>query len=320
MIPMIELLASLLVLAAAVALDLAAGDPPNKAHPTAWLGRLIDSVAPKLKHRSAGIERVNGAVFAVAVVALAALSAYYLLHYVGEFFGLFVLVPLSVLMLKSTIAIRSMERHARAVMNALAMNDMDAARTNLSKIVGRDTSNLDGQHILSATIESVSESTVDGITAPIFHYALFGLPGAFAYRAINTLDSMIGYKDEYHKHIGFLSARLDTVANYIPARITAFLMVIAARMVGADWRNSARILQRDKQRTPSLNAGWPISTVAGALRVRLEKVGYYSLGESYEHLTLEHCEKTITIMKITTILFSLVFAVPAIILLALLGW
>lgn len=314
-------MASLMILGAAVALDLTVGDPPNRMHPTAWMGRLIGSAVPRLKHRSARTERIRGAIFAISIVALATLSGYFLLHHVGELFGLLALIPLSVLMLKSTIAIRSMEDHARAVMNALAMNDLPAARRDLARIVGRDTSSLDEQHILSATIESVGESTVDGITAPIFHYALFGVPGALAYRAINTLDSMIGYRDEYHRNIGLFSARLDTIANYIPARITAFLMVIAARMVGADWRNSMRILRRDKQKTPSQNAGWPISTIAGALRIRLEKVGYYSLGEGYEHLTLQHCEKAITIMRITALLFSLVFVVPALALLALLlGW
>lgn len=317
---MFDLSISLLILGAAIALDLAIGEPPNRAHPTAWIGRLIGSAVPRLKHPLARTERIRGAIFAIAVVTLVVLSAYYLLQMVGELLGWLALAVLSALMLKSTIAIRSMEVHARAVMRAIAGRDISAARRNLAKIVGRDTSHLDEQHILSAMIESISESTVDGITAPMFHYALFGIPGALAYRAINTLDSMIGYKDQYHRNIGFFSARMDTIANFIPARISAFLMVIAARMVGADWRNSMRILQRDKQKTPSLNAGWPISSVAGALRVRLEKVGYYSLGENYEHLTLQHCEKALTMMKINALLFGLIFVVPAIVLLSLLGW
>lgn len=319
---MLDLSTTLLILGAAVALDLAMGEPPKRAHPTVWMGRLIGWVVPRLRHPSSPrTERVRGAVFAIALITLVFISAHYLLQAVGEVLGWLALAVLGVLMLKSTIAIRSMEVHARAVMRAVAGGDLPEARRNLARIVGRETSHLDEQHILSATVESVSESTVDGVTAPLFHYALFGLPGALAYRAINTLDSMIGYRDEYHGNIGLFSARLDTLANYIPARITAFLMVIAARMTGADWRNSMRILQRDKQKTPSLNAGWPISSVAGALRVRLEKVGYYSLGEGYEHLTLQHCEKAIRIMKITTLLFGLVFVVPAIALLSLLpGW
>ena len=317
---MIDLATTLLILGAALALDFAVGDPPNRLHSTAWIGRLIGAITPHLKHRSASVERFKGAIAAVAIVALAALSAYFLLYLVQEFFGLLALVVISVLILKSTIAIKSMENHARAVMNAIAKNELSAARANLARIVGRDTSQLDEQHILSATIESVGESTVDGITSPIFHYALFGIPGAFAYRAINTLDSMIGYKDEYHRNIGWFSAKLDTIANYIPARITAFLMVIAARMIGADWKNSMYMMRKDRYKTPSLNAGWTMATIAGALRVRLEKIGYYSLGEGYEHLTLQHCETAISLMKITALLFCMVFALPAIVLLAVFGW
>ncbi len=317
---MIDLAATLLILGAALALDRVAGDPPNRWHPTAWIGRLIGAITPSLKHGSASVERLKGTIFALTIVALAALSVYYLLYFIQEFFGLLALVAISVLMLKSTLAIRSMENHARAVMNAVANNELTVARVNLAEIVGRDTSHLDEQHILSATIESVGESTVDGITSPIFYYSLFGIPGAFAYRAINTLDSMIGYRDEYYRNIGWFSAKLDTIANYIPARITAFLMVIAARMIGADWKNSMYIMLRDKHKTPSMNAGWPMSTIAGALRVRLEKIGYYSLGESYEHLTPHHCETALSLMKITALLFCMIFALPAVVLLAVFGW
>jgi len=317
---LIDLAATLLILGAALMLDFSVGDPPNRLHPTAWIGRIIGAITPSLKHGSADVERFKGTIFALSIVALAALSVYYFLYFVQEFFGLLALVAISVLMLKSTIAIRSMENHARAVMNAVANNELPIARVNLAKIVGRDTSHLGEQHILSATIESVGESTVDGITSPIFYYTLFGIPGAFAYRAINTLDSMIGYRDEYHRNIGWFSAKLDTIANYIPARITAFLMVIAARMIGADWKNSMYTMLRDKHKTPSMNAGWPISTIAGALRVRLEKIGYYSLGESYEHLTLHHCETAISLMKITVLLFCMIFALPAVVLIALFGW
>lgn len=315
---MIELEITLLVLAGAVALDLVVGDP-RRVHPTVWIGRLITVLMPRLKHASAGVERARGTVVAIGTVALAAASAYYLIHSL-QLLGIIALVVGSVLVLKSSIAIRSMENHARTVMDALAAHDIAGARSSLAKIVGRDTSQLDEQHIISATIESVGESTVDGITAPLFYYALFGVPGAFAYRTINTLDSMLGYKDAYHRHIGLFSAKLDTVANYIPARITAMLMVVAASMIGADWKNSLQVMLRDKRKTPSVNSGWPMSSVAGALRVRLEKTGYYSLGEGYEHLTLQHCGKAISMMKITTLLFIAAFTIPAITLLSLLGW
>ncbi|MEM2759323.1 MAG: cobalamin biosynthesis protein [Nitrososphaerales archaeon] len=308
---------TLLILGAAVALDFIVSDPPNRLHPTAWVGRLIGAITPKLKGSSANVEKVKGTIFAVIVVSFITLSTFYFLQLIEFFLGMAALVIASIIMLKSTIAIRGMEVHARSVMDALANNDLATARAKLANIVGRETSNLDEQHILSATIESIGESTVDGITSPIFYYALFGIPGAFAYRTINTLDSMIGYRDVYHRDIGWFSAHLDTIANYIPARVTALLMIPASKMVGADWKNSLYIMSRDKHNTPSLNGGWAMAAIAGALRVRLEKIGYYSLGEAHEQLTLLHCIKAISIMKMTTILFCIAVALPAIILISL---
>ena len=171
-----------------------------------------------------------------------------------------------------------MEDSAGAIVDALERHDMNSARYNLSMIVRRETKNLDEQHVLSGTIECISESTVDGIISPLFFYSFFGPAGAFIYRVINTLDSMVGYFDNYYKDIGQMSARLDTVANYLPARITALLMVMSASIIGADWKNSMQILQRDHNKTLSPNAGYPMATMAGALRIKLEKIGHYSLG------------------------------------------
>jgi adenosylcobinamide-phosphate synthase len=131
---------------------------------------------------------------------------------------------------------------------------------------------------------------------------------------------MIGYKDEFFANIGWMSARLDTLANYIPARLTALLMVISARMIGADWTNSLRMLQRDHTKTFSPNAGYPMATMAGALRIRLEKIGHYSLGDGQEPASLEKCRAAIAIMKLTTLLFCALVSVPVISILYFAGW
>jgi adenosylcobinamide-phosphate synthase len=226
----------------------------------------------------------------------------------------------SALILKITIAVRGMEKHSRRIMDCLESGDLDGARRNLAMIVRRRTDDLDEKHVLSATIECIGESTVDGITAPVFYYSLLGPGGALAYRTVNTLDSMVGYNDEYYKDIGWMSARLDMAANYVPARITAFLMVVSARMLGADWKKSLHTLQRDHGNTSSPNAGYPMATMAGALRIRLEKIGHYALGDEEEQATLEKCRTAISIMKLTTLLFCLMVSVPAIALLYLAGW
>src|ERR671931_2351013 len=243
------MLALLAALAAGVGVDWLFGDPPNKYHPVAWLGRLVGYCVPQLK---GGAEKARGAAFAILLVIAVALGVNFLVFASMYLAGIVTLAVASAIILKITIAVRGMERHSKAIMSCLEASDLTGARQNLSMIVRRRTDDLDEQHILSAMIECVSESTVDGITGPIFYYSLFGPAGAFAYRAINTLDSMAGYKDDYFKDVGWMSARLDAVANYIPARITAFLMVVSAKMLGADWKKSLQILHRDHGKTSSL--------------------------------------------------------------------
>jgi adenosylcobinamide-phosphate synthase len=304
-------------LAGGIVIDWLFGDPPNKYHPVAWLGQLIGFFLPRLK---GGAEKAKGTIFVISLVITVALTVHFLVFSSRYLAGLVELVVVSAIILKITIAMKGMEMHVRAIINCLEACDLEATRHNLSMIVRRKTDDLDEQHILSATIECISESTVDGITGPIFYFSLFGPAGALAYRIINTLDSMVGYKDEYFKDIGWMSARLDTVANYIPARITAFLMVVSAKILGADWKNSLNILQRDHDKTFSPNAGYPMATMAGALRVRLEKIGQYTLGDDQEPVTLKKCKEAISIMKLTTLLFCIVVSVPVMSVLYLAGW
>ena len=304
-------------LAGGIVIDWIIGDPPNKYHPVAWLGQLIGFFLPRLK---GGSERAKGTILAISLVIMVALAVHFLVYASKYLAGLIALVIVSAIIFKITIAMKGMELHTKAIMNCLEACDLKATRHNLSMIVRRKTDDLDEQHILSATIECISESTVDGITGPIFYYSLFGPAGAFAYRAINTLDSMVGYPDDYFKDIGWMSARLDTAANYIPARVTAFLMVISAKILGADWKNSLYILHRDHDKTFSLNAGYPMATMAGALRIRLEKIGHYTLGDNQEPVTVEKCKKAISIMKLTTLLFYIVVSIPVMSFLYFAGW
>lgn len=311
------MLALLAALAGGISADWLFGDPPNRYHPVAWLGRLVGSCMPRLK---GGAEKAKGAIFAVSLVVAVALAVHFLVFASMYLAGVVALAVASAIILKITVAVRGMERHAKAIMSCLEAGDLAGARQNLSLIVRRRTDDLDERHILSATIECVSESTVDGITGPVFYYSLLGPAGAFAYRTINTLDSMVGYRDDYFKDIGWMSARLDTAANYVPARITAFLMVVSAKMLGEDWRNSLQMLQRDHAKTFSPNAGYPMATMAGALRVRLEKIGHYSLGDEQEPASLEKCRAAISIMKLTTLLFCLGVSAPIMSILYLAGW
>ena len=314
---MITLLAAL---AGGLVLDWAFGDPPNRYHPVAWLGRLMGYFVPMLKSGSAAAEKAKGTALALLLVGLFGLAVHFAAIASFQLAGVFALGAFSAIILKITIAVRGMERHTRAITDCLGRGDLPGARQNLSMIVRRKTDDLDEQHVLSATIECVGESTVDGIAGPVFYYSLFGPAGAFAYRVINTLDSMVGYKDDYYRNIGWMSARLDTLANYVPARITAFLMIVSAKMLGADWKNSLQVLQRDHAKTFSPNAGYPMATMAGALRVRLEKIGHYALGDGRELANIEKCRQAVSIMKLTTVLLFLVFSAPVMSVLYLAGW
>ncbi len=306
---MLEPLHSVIILIAAIALDLAFGEYPTRLHPTVWVGRVITFFKPRLKDASVAREYVKGCVFALTIIVVVFIVTHYIIASVS-LIDMLLATILSVLIFKSTFAIRSMEEHAKAVIDSI--DDIALARQMLAKIVGRDTSKLDREHILSAVIESVGESIVDGINSPFFYYALYGVPLASAYRVINTLDSMLGYRDPYHRYIGYCSARLDTVVNYIPARLTALTIVIAAMLLRLDWANALRVMLRDRHNTPSRNSGYPMSALAGALRIRLEKIGYYALGDAYESIDIKHYIYSIRVMRLSTLLFILMVVLPLI--------
>lgn len=315
-------------LALGILLDLIFGDPPNRYHPVSWLGKLIEHITPYLKHKDVTVssisadkvEKVKGILFSCGLISTVALMTMIVVSLTALHTGMLITLVMFAVLLKISIALKGMEKSAIKIIHSLEEGNLAEARYNLSMIVRRDTSNLDEGYIQSATIECISESTVDGIISPLFFYSVFGPVGCIAFRVVNTLDSMLGYRDPYFKDMGLMSAKLDTIFNFLPARIAGFLMIIAAYMAHADYKNSLSILIRDHNKTSSINAGYPMSSMAGALRVRLEKVGSYSLGEGNEFLTADKCMKAISIMKITTILFCLVFSLPFILVLTYLGW
>ncbi|MGA7368708.1 MAG: cobalamin biosynthesis protein [Nitrososphaeraceae archaeon] len=316
-------------LALGILLDLVFGDPRNRYHPVSWLGKLIESITPKLKHSrniavssisQDKIEKVKGIMFSCGLISGIALLAITVASLTALFMGILITLIMFAVLLKISIALKGMEKSAIQIVRSIEAGNLEEARYSLSMIVRRDTSSLNEDYVQSATIECISESTVDGIISPLFFYSILGPVGCIVYRVVNTLDSMLGYKDPYYKDIGWMSAKLDTIFNFLPARITGLLMIVSAYMVQADWKNSLVILIRDHHKTTSINAGYPMSSMAGALRVRLEKMGSYTLGEGTEFITVDKCMLAIKIMKITTLLFCLVFSLPLILLLSHLGW
>ncbi|MDE1861387.1 MAG: cobalamin biosynthesis protein [Thaumarchaeota archaeon] len=314
----------------ALALDLSFGDPKNKYHPTAWVGALVGRLAPMARSSDPGLERAGGMALVALIALLVGVPMYFAGSTLGNALGWtggtagIIAIAASILamglLLKTTIAIRGMERHAEKIMGAISRGDLEMARASLSMIVKRSTKDLDRSHVISATLESVSENIVDGITGPMFYFAFFGLSGAFVYRVVNTADSMVGYRTDLFRNLGWFAANCDKVLNYVPSRLTSLVMVLACLAVGSDWKASARIMRRDGPKTESPNAGYPMATMAGALGVRFEKINHYVLGDGGAEFTDAHFRTAISVMKVTALLFAGLFTIPVILLMSYLGW
>ena len=318
------ILESLLIIGLALGLDFTFGDPKNRYHPTAWIGRIIARLTPLSKNKNPQLEKFGG-IFIIIIPVVVVVSLLQILDLgisilTTDWITITATSVAGIILLKSTIAIRGMERYALAVMTSLENENLDSARTNLSMIVKRNTADLDKNHVISGVLESVSENTVDGITGPLFYYAIFGLPGAFVYRIINTADSMIGYKSDMFKNIGWFAATCDTILNYIPSRLTGLIMIISAAILQNNWKESYKIMLRDGKKTASPNAGYPMAALAGALETKFEKLDHYSLGDVETTLTKEYVLSAIKIMKLTSILFFGMVSVPIITVLSLVGW
>ena len=318
------ILEGIVIVGFALLLDFLIGDPKTKYHPTAWIGKLIAVLVPFTRNNSPKKELFGGILIVFVVVAIVSILLVALDFGISlltiDIVSLVVSIAVGSILLKTTIAIRGMQKHALSVVDALEKDDLDSARNHLSMIVKRNTKHLDKNHISSAVLESVSENTVDGITGPLFYYAIFGLPGAFVYRAINTIDSMVGYKTSLFRNIGWFGANCDTILNYIPSRLTGLVMILSALILGYNWKESFYIMRRDGKKLESPNAGFPIAALAGALGTKLEKINYYAVGDGNIEFTKSHVISAIRLMKVSSILFCGLVTVPIISALSFLGW
>lgn len=266
----------LAALGCAFAIDRAWGEPPDPWHPVVWMGRLVTLMEHCRPRQSPIREWLWGAATVTVVVGSAAAGGW-AMEQATRGLPLVLAGPMRGLVLKTLFAGRALEQAAGHVAQALAQDDMAQdhiaqARAALGWLVSRERSDLTREEVASAAIESVAENTSDSLMAPLLAYGLFGLPGAAAYRAVNTLDAMLGYHGEY-EYAGKAAARLDDMVNLLPARITAVLLCLASPAR----EQAARIARRDHGLTESPNAGWPMAAMAGALDVCLPKRGAYRL-------------------------------------------
>lgn len=257
-------------------LDLLLGEPPARWHPVVWAGRLVEKLEARSPRGGASRQLAYGGVAEALCLAVAALPARLLdrMAALDSLPGVLV----SAVALKPTFAVRALFEHQGRVLQALEKGDLLGARRAVGQIVSRNVESLDEGMVAAAAVESLAENASDAVVAPLFYYAVFGLPGAYAYRMANTLDAMWGYWGRY-EYLGKVAARVDDLLNLVPSRVAALATVATCWMAGGSAGQAWRVALRDSSRTASPNAGWPMAAMAGALDLRLEKVDHYVLNE-----------------------------------------
>ncbi|MFH1970188.1 MAG: adenosylcobinamide-phosphate synthase CbiB [Verrucomicrobiota bacterium] len=294
---------------AAVALDLLVGDPRWLPHPVRFIGWIAQRLERPMQRLICNA-KAAGIVTVLLMVLIAGVSTWGLIR-LARFYHPVAADIVCVLLIYTTIAAHDLARHSCAVFRALAAGDLEQARRRVAKIVGRDTAHLEEAGVARAAVECVAESTVDGITAPLFFAILAGPVGAMMYRAINTLDSTFGYTNDRYMRFGWAAAKLDDLANYLPSRITAPLIGLAAAFLCQRPVQSWRILRRDGRKHASPNAGLPEAALAGALGIQLGGLNYYAgerlekpaIGEPIVPIAAEHILVANAVMFVTLALF-----------------
>jgi adenosylcobinamide-phosphate synthase len=297
----------LFALTLALAIDVLFGELPRLIHPVAWMGKLtslLERIAPA---HGAKAQFVYGGIMTLLTILAFTLPVYFLLAFLYNLNSI-AYILLAALLLKTTFALKELHQTALRVNSSLAQDNIGEAQANMSALVSRETRDLGKPGLVSATIESVAENLCDSFVAPLFYFLLLGVPGAIAYRVVNTMDAMIGYHGKY-EYLGKFAAKLDDVLNFVPARISGLLLVIAAYLYKKEGKNAWQVMLRDHDKTESPNAGWPISAMAGALRTRLEKVSCYCLGDTNTPLSPQLIASGVRLVDISAMLWVLLYLI-----------
>ena len=296
-------------------IDLIVGDPYSFPHPVKYIGKLI-KVVENFVRKTAKTDRglKIGGFFLWFVTVGTTFAVTYLIVKLARF-NTIVYVAVNSILIYTTLATKCLKDEAKKIYEVLKTGDLQKSRNQLSYIVGRDTANLDEKEIIRATVETVAENTVDGLIAPLFYAFIGGAPLAMAYKAINTLDSTVGYKNEKYLHIGFASAKIDDIANYIPSRISVILFTIGNFFLGNDYKNCFKISIRDRKNHKSPNCAFSEGAVAGALGIQLGGTNVYfgetvykpTIGDKTREIEVEDIARTNKILYATSLTSMLVF-------------
>lgn len=268
-------------------IDLLLGDPRWLYHPVRIIGNgisLLEKILRRMFPKTPGGEKTAG-FFLVLLICIGSGGVPFLLLYLAYHIHTVLGIALETFMCYQMLAVKSLKAESMRVYEALKKPDLPGARTAVSMIVGRDTQSLSAAGVTKAAVETIAENTSDGIIAPLFYMAIGGPALMFLYKGINTMDSMVGYKNEKYLHFGRYAAKLDDIANYIPARISAWLMILASLFAGFDWKNAKKIFLRDRYNHASPNSAQTEAVMAGALDIQLAGNAFY-FGKLYEKPTI----------------------------------
>lgn len=300
-------------------LDLLIGDPTWLYHPVRIIGKLIEGLEWVIRkifpHNKEG-ERAGGILLAIFVIVLGTGIPYLCLNLLYRHVGWLAGLILESFWCYQLLATKALKVESMRVYKALTRDTLEKARKEVSMIVGRDTQNLTEAGVAKAAVETVAENTSDGIIAPLLFMMIGGASGAFFYKSINTMDSMIGYKNDKYQYFGTFAAKLDDVVNYIPARLSGLIMILASAVVKQDWRNAWKIFKRDRYNHSSPNSAQTESVMAGALNVQLAGDAWYfgklhkkkTIGDDIRPIRAEDIVTANIILYATAIISLFIFA------------
>ncbi len=298
-------------------LDIIIGDPNNPLHPVRGIGYIAKKFEIIFRRILKNHFKFAGLVvwaFTVIITFIATFELVNISKKINIYFG----VTLEGVLLYFCISSKGLVVEGYKVIEFLLKDDIDGARKQLSFIVGRDTANLNKEEIIKAVVETIAENMADGIIAPLFYAGIFGAPLAFAYKAVNTLDSMFGYKNDKYIDFGYFPAKLDDIFNYIPARITGVLIVISAKILKYDYKDSVKVYKRDRYNHTSPNSAHPEAAIAGALGVQLGGSNYYfgklvekpTIGDKLKKIEIKDVYKTSKVLYLSSFIgFILALAI-----------
>lgn len=299
-------------------IDLLLGDPRWLYHPVRIIGNgisLLEKILRRMFPKTPGGEKTAG-FFLVLLICIGSGGIPLLLLYLAYHIHTVLGIALETFMCYQMLAVKSLKAESMRVYEALKKRDLPGARTAVSMIVGRDTQSLSAAGVTKAAVETIAENTSDGIIAPLFYMAIGGPALMFLYKGINTMDSMVGYKNDKYLHFGRYAARLDDMTNYIPARISAWLMILASLLAGFDWKNAKKIFLRDRYNHASPNSAQTEAVMAGALDIQLAGNAFYfgklyekpTIGDAVREVETEDIPRANRLLYVSAALGTLIFA------------